>query len=40
MIAISVLKRQGFKGELYNIRGGFGAMQQAGLPVVSDEVTV
>jgi hydroxyacylglutathione hydrolase len=40
MIAISVLKHQGFKGELYNIRGGFGAMQQAGLPVVTDEVTV
>lgn len=40
MIAISVLKHLGFKGELYNIRGGFGAMQQAGLPVVTDEVTV
>lgn len=39
MIAISVLRRQGFTGELVNILGGFGAMQQAGIPSVAEEVT-
>jgi hydroxyacylglutathione hydrolase len=40
MIAISILRRQGFTGELVNISGGFGAMQQAGIPSVTEEVTV
>lgn len=38
MIAISILKRLGFTGRLINIQGGFGAMQTAGLPVVTEEV--
>lgn len=38
MIAISMLKRLGFTGRLVNIQGGFGAMQTAGLPVVTEEV--
>jgi len=40
MIAISIMKRQGFSGALVTILGGFGAMQQAGLPVVTEDVTV
>lgn len=39
MIAISMLKRLGFTGRLVNIQGGFGAMQTAGLPTVTEEVT-
>jgi hydroxyacylglutathione hydrolase len=38
MIAISMLKRLGFTGKLVNIQGGFGAMQTAGLPTVTEEV--
>lgn len=37
MTAISIMKRHGFK-HLTNIYGGFGAMQQAGMKVVSEEV--
>jgi rhodanese-related sulfurtransferase len=39
MTAISIMKSLGFTN-LTNIYGGFGAMQQAGLPVVSEEVVV
>ena len=39
MMAISIMKKQGFKN-LLNIYGGFGAMQQAGLEIVTEEVTV
>jgi hydroxyacylglutathione hydrolase len=39
MTAISIMKNHGFKN-LINVYGGFGAMQQAGLPVVSEEVVV
>lgn len=39
MIAISMLKRLGFTGRLVNIQGGFGAMLNAGLPAVTEEVT-
>jgi hydroxyacylglutathione hydrolase len=38
MIAISMLKRLGFTGRLVNIQGGFGAMLNAGLPAVTEEV--
>lgn len=38
MIAISMLKRLGFTGRIVNIQGGFGAMQTAGLPLVTEEV--
>lgn len=38
MTAISILKKLGFK-DLINIRGGFGSMQQAGVEVVTEEVT-
>jgi hydroxyacylglutathione hydrolase len=38
MIAISMLKRLGFTGKLVNIQGGFGAMLNAGLPAVTEEV--
>ena len=37
MTAISIMKNHGFN-KLINIYGGFGAMEQAGLPVVSEEV--
>ena len=37
MTAISIMKNHGFTN-LTNIYGGFGAMQKAGLPVVSEEV--
>lgn len=37
MTAISIMKNQGFTN-LTNIYGGFGAMEKAGLPVVSEEV--
>lgn len=40
MIAISMLKRLGFTGRLVNIQGGFGAMLTAGLPAVTEEVSV
>ena len=39
MMAISLMKKQGFKN-LLNIYGGFGAMQQAGLEIVTEEVEV
>jgi rhodanese-related sulfurtransferase len=39
MMAISLMKKQGFK-DLLNIYGGFGAMQQAGLEIVTEEVAV
>ena len=39
MMAISLMKRNGFKN-LMNIYGGFGAMQEAGLEIVSEEVAV
>jgi hydroxyacylglutathione hydrolase len=39
MMAISLMKRHGFKN-LMNIYGGFGAMQQAGLEIVTEEVEV
>ena len=39
MMAISLMKKQGFKN-LLNIYGGFGAMQQAGLEFVSEEIPV
>ena len=38
MIAISLMKLKGFK-KLINIYGGFGAMQHAGLELVTEEVT-
>jgi hydroxyacylglutathione hydrolase len=37
MTAISIMKNHGFRN-LINIYGGFGAMEKAGLPVVSEEV--
>lgn len=37
MIAISLMKREGFT-HLFNIYGGFGAMQQAGFELVSEAV--
>lgn len=37
MTAISIMKNKGFKN-LVNVYGGFASMQQAGLPVVSEEV--
>lgn len=37
MTAISIMKNKGFKN-LVNVYGGFGAMQQAGLPFVSEEI--
>jgi glyoxylase-like metal-dependent hydrolase (beta-lactamase superfamily II)/rhodanese-related sulfurtransferase len=37
MTAISIMKNHGFKN-LINVYGGFGAMQQAGLPIVTEEV--
>jgi hydroxyacylglutathione hydrolase len=39
MTAISIMKNHGFD-KLVNIYGGFGAMEKAGLPVVSEEVPV
>jgi hydroxyacylglutathione hydrolase len=38
MIAISLMKKYGFTGELINIYGGFGAMQSAGLETVTGEL--
>ena len=37
MTAISIMKNHGFQ-KLINIYGGFGAMQQAGLEVVTEEL--
>ncbi|HEY0652927.1 MAG TPA: MBL fold metallo-hydrolase [Chryseosolibacter sp.] len=37
MTAISIMKNHGFKN-LINVYGGFGAMQQAGLPIITEEV--
>jgi hydroxyacylglutathione hydrolase len=39
MTAISLMKNHGFKN-LINVYGGFGAMQNAGLEIVTEEVTV
>jgi hydroxyacylglutathione hydrolase len=39
MTAISLMKNHGFKN-LMNVYGGFGAMQNAGLEIVTEEVTV
>ena len=39
MIAISMMKKQGFKN-LINVYGGFGAMVNAGMQVVTEEVVV
>jgi glyoxylase-like metal-dependent hydrolase (beta-lactamase superfamily II)/rhodanese-related sulfurtransferase len=39
MTAISIMKNHGFKN-LINVYGGFGAMQQAGLPIVTEEAEV
>lgn len=39
MIAISLMKREGFT-HLYNIYGGIGAMQEAGLEIIHEEVEV
>jgi hypothetical protein len=35
MIAISIMRRQGFTGELMNIYGGFGAIQKTDLEIVN-----
>lgn len=37
MTAISIMKKLGFK-DLINIKGGFGAMQNAGLEIVTEEI--
>jgi hypothetical protein len=37
MTAISIMKNEGFNN-LINIYGGFGAMQEAGLEVVTEEM--
>ena len=37
MTAISLMKREGFK-ELHNVQGGFRAMMDAGLKIVTEEV--
>jgi hydroxyacylglutathione hydrolase len=37
MTAISIMKNHGFKN-LFNVYGGFSAMQQAGLPIVAEEI--
>jgi hydroxyacylglutathione hydrolase len=39
MIAISMMRRAGFKGELINIYGGYGAIQQTDLEQVSEGAT-
>lgn len=39
MTAISIMKNLGFR-DLVNVYGGFGALQQAGLPIVTEEVAV
>jgi len=39
MMAISLMKREGFKN-LINVYGGFGAMVNAGLEIVTEEVSV
>jgi hydroxyacylglutathione hydrolase len=38
MIAISLMRRAGFIGDLINVYGGFAAMQQAGVETVTEEV--
>lgn len=38
MTAISIMKNNGFKN-LINVQGGFASMQQAGLPVVTEQVS-
>ncbi len=38
MTAISIMRNHGFKN-LVNVAGGFGPMQQAGLEIISEEVT-
>lgn len=38
MTAISIMKRRGFKN-LINIHGGFGALQKAGLEILTEEIT-
>lgn len=38
MTAISIMKKNGFM-DLINIQGGFGAMQNAGLKIIADEIT-
>jgi hydroxyacylglutathione hydrolase len=40
MIAISLMKRAGFNGNLINVYGGFGALQNANVEVVTEEVAV
>jgi hydroxyacylglutathione hydrolase len=37
MTAISIMRNHGFK-KLINVYGGFGAMQQVGLPIVTEEI--
>lgn len=37
MVAISIMKNHGFN-ELFNVYGGFGSMQKAGLEIVTEEV--
>jgi rhodanese-related sulfurtransferase len=39
MTAISIMKNEGFQHAI-NVYGGFGAMQNAGLPIVTEEVVV
>jgi hydroxyacylglutathione hydrolase len=39
MTAISIMRSKGFKN-LTNVYGGFGAMQSAGLPIVTEETTM
>jgi glyoxylase-like metal-dependent hydrolase (beta-lactamase superfamily II)/rhodanese-related sulfurtransferase len=39
MIACSLMKRNGFKNPV-NVYGGFGAMQKANLPIITEEVEV
>lgn len=39
MTAISLMKKKGFKN-LINVRGGFGAMEKAGVEMVKDEVLI
>jgi hydroxyacylglutathione hydrolase len=39
MTAISIMKNKGFKN-LTNVYGGFGAMQSAGLPIVTEETSI
>lgn len=39
MIAISLMKRAGFTGNILNVYGGFGALQNTDVEVVTEEVT-